>query len=90
MDPIEILVNLRAKHKEGEKWAGVNVFGGKLDDMWKLEVLEPALVKKQIIKSAVEAASMILKIDDIIAASKLEEKKPGKEKEGEETEFGED
>lgn len=91
MDPIEIVVNLRARHKEGEKWAGVNVFAGKIDDMWKLEVLEPVLVKKQVIKSAVEAASMILKIDDIIAASKLEEKKPGKEREEkEESEFGED
>ncbi|MEM2653425.1 MAG: thermosome subunit beta [Nitrososphaerota archaeon] len=92
MDPIETIVNLRARHKEGEKWAGVNVFAGKIDDMWKLEVLEPLLVKKQVIKSAVEAASMILKIDDIIAASKLEEKKPGKEKEKEkeESEFGED
>ncbi len=92
MDPIETIVNLRAKHKEGQKWAGVNVFTGKIEDMWKLEVLEPVLVKKQVIKSAVEAASMILKIDDIIAASKLEEKKPGKEKEKEkeESEFGED
>ncbi|MCS7125664.1 MAG: TCP-1/cpn60 chaperonin family protein [Aigarchaeota archaeon] len=90
IDSIETIVNLRARHKEGQKWAGVNVFAGKIEDMWKLDVLEPVLVKKQIIKSAVEAASMILKIDDIIAASKLEEKKPGKEKEKEETEFGED
>ncbi|MEM1743003.1 MAG: TCP-1/cpn60 chaperonin family protein, partial [Nitrososphaerota archaeon] len=67
-----------------------NVFASKIDDMWKLEVLEPVLVKKQVIKSAVEAAAMILKIDDIIAASKLEEKKPGKEKEKEESEIGED
>ncbi|MEM4006900.1 MAG: thermosome subunit beta, partial [Nitrososphaerota archaeon] len=90
MDPIETTVSLRARHKEGEKWAGVNVFASKIDDMWKLEVLEPVLVKKQVIKSAVEAAAMILKIDDIIAASKLEEKKPGKEKEKEESEIGED
>jgi len=52
----------------------VDVFSGKIADMYKLEVIEPVLVKKQVIKSAVEAASMILKIDDIIAASKVEEK----------------
>ncbi|MEN2974101.1 MAG: thermosome subunit beta [Candidatus Caldarchaeales archaeon] len=90
MDSIETIVNLRARHKEGHKWDGVNVFAGKIEDMWKLDVIEPVLVKKQVVKSAVEAASMILKIDDIIAASKLEEKKPGKEKEKEETELGED
>ena len=87
LDPIEILVSLRAKHKEGERWAGINVFEGKIDDMYKLEVLEPVLVKKQVIKSAVEAAAMILKIDDIIAASKLETKK---EKGGTEGSFGEE
>ncbi|HDD42931.1 MAG TPA: thermosome subunit [Nitrososphaeria archaeon] len=84
LDPIEAVVTLRAKHKEGQKWAGVNVLEGKLDDMYKLNVLEPVLVKKQSIKSAVEAAAMILKIDDVIAASRLEEKKGKEEKTGEE------
>ncbi len=86
LDPIEALVNLRAKHKEEQKWVGVNVFDGKIDDMYKLDVLEPVLVKKQAIKSAVEAAAMILKIDDIIAASRLEERKGGKGKEEREEE----
>ncbi|MCS7132326.1 MAG: TCP-1/cpn60 chaperonin family protein [Nitrososphaeria archaeon] len=89
LDPIESIVSLRAKHKAGEKWAGINVMEGKFDDMYKLEVLEPALVKKQAIKAAVEAAAMILKIDDIIAASRLEEKKKGKEEEKEESSFEE-
>jgi thermosome len=80
LDPIEAVVNLRAKHKEGQRWAGINVFEGKIDDMYKLNVLEPVLVKKQAIKSAVEAAAMILKIDDIIAGSRLEERKPKSEK----------
>ncbi len=84
MDPIETLVNLRSKHKEGKLWYGVNVFEAELADMYKLDVIDPLLVKKQTIKSAVEAASMILKIDDIIAASRLEEKGgPGKKKEEE-------
>ncbi|RLG00989.1 MAG: thermosome subunit, partial [Candidatus Wolframiiraptor sp.] len=89
LDPIEIIVSLRARHKKGEKWAGINVFEGKIDDMYKLEVLEPLLVKKQAIKAAVEAAAMILKIDDIIAASRLEEKKKGKEEGQEEYSFEE-
>jgi chaperonin GroEL (HSP60 family) len=38
--------------------------------MSKMGVFEPLIVKKQIIKSATEAASMILKIDDVIAAGK--------------------
>ena len=88
LDPIEIIVALRAEHKEGKKWMGINVFDRKVDDMYKLDVVEPVLVKKQVIKSAVEAAAMILKIDDVIAASKIEEKE--KEKEGKEGSFGEE
>jgi len=88
LDPIEMTVALRAEHKEGKKWMGINVFDRKVDDMYKLDVIEPVLVKKQVIKSAVEAAAMILKIDDVIAASKIEEK--GKEKEGKEESFGEE
>ena len=71
LDPIDISSDLRARHEKGEKWAGVDVFTGKVDDMKKLEVYEPLVVKKQIIKSATEAASMILKIDDVIAAGKM-------------------
>lgn len=78
MDPIETMVELMAKHKGGKKWAGINVYDGKIVDMYKLKVLEPVVVKKQAIKSSVEAASMILKIDDIIAAGKLAEGPGGK------------
>ena len=71
LDPIDILSELRARHEKGELWAGVGVLEGKVMDMEKLEVFEPLAVKKQIIKSATEAASMILKIDDVIAAGKM-------------------
>ncbi len=71
LDPIDILSELRARHEKGEIWAGVGVLEGKVMDMEKLEVFEPLAVKKQIIKSATEAASMILKIDDVIAAGKM-------------------
>jgi len=71
LDPIDILSELRARHEKGETWAGVGVHEGKVKDMKELEVFEPLSVKKQIIKSATEAASMILKIDDVIAAGKM-------------------
>jgi thermosome len=83
LDPIESIVSLRSKHKEGHKWYGVDVLNNRLYDMMQVNVIDPVLVKKQVIKSAIEAASMILKIDDIIAASKLSEKE-GKKKEKEE------
>ncbi len=71
LDPIDIVSDIRAQHEKGETWAGVDVFEGKVKDMRKLNVYEPLAVKKQVIKSATEAASMILKIDDIIAAGKM-------------------
>ncbi len=90
LDPVESIVTLRSKHKEGEKWYGVDVLGNRLHDVMSLNVIDPVAVKKQVIKSAVEAASLVLKIDDIIAASKLSEKEGKKEgkKEEEEEEKG--
>jgi thermosome len=71
LDPIDILSELRARHEKGETWAGIEVREGKIQDMSKAGVFEPLIVKKQIIKSATEAASMLLKIDDVIAAGKM-------------------
>ncbi|RJS80924.1 thermosome subunit, partial [Candidatus Bathyarchaeota archaeon] len=68
LDPIDILSELRARHEKGGTWAGIEVHSGKVQDMTEAGVFEPLAVKKQIIKSATEAASMILKIDDVIAA----------------------
>jgi thermosome len=70
LDPIDVLVELRSRHEKGDKWAGVDVFSGEVNDMTELNVYEPLVVKEQIIKSASEAAVMILRIDDVIAASK--------------------
>lgn len=83
LDPIDIISELRARHEKGEVWAGVDVQEGKVKDMRELEVYEPLAVKKQIIKSATEAASMILRIDYVIAATKPkeEEKEKGEEEE---------
>ena len=71
LDPIDIISDLRAHHEKGDIWYGVNVLEGEISDMEKLEVLEPLVVKKQVIKSATEAATMILKIDDVIAVGKI-------------------
>ncbi len=71
LDPVDILSELRTRHEKGEKWAGIDVLAGKVEDMTKINVYEPLAVKKQIIKSANEAASMILKIDDVISSSKM-------------------
>jgi thermosome len=71
MDPIDTQVELRSKHGQGKKWFGVNCLAGKVSDMEAEEVYEPTAVKEQIIKSATEAASMILRIDDVIASSKM-------------------
>ncbi|MEM2816332.1 MAG: thermosome subunit beta [Candidatus Bathyarchaeia archaeon] len=80
LEPIDIIVELRAAHQKADGVSmGVNVFTGKIEDMYSIGVMEPAIVKEQAIKSATEATSMILRIDDVIAASKpKEEKEKGK------------
>jgi thermosome len=71
LQPIDVISELRSRHDMGETWAGIDVREGKVQDMSKKGVFEPLTVKKQIIKSANDAASMILKIDDVIAAGKM-------------------
>jgi thermosome len=71
LDPIDILSELRSRHEKGETWAGIEVVAGKVQDMTKAGVFEPLAVKKQIIKSGTEASTMLLKIDDVIAAGKM-------------------
>jgi thermosome len=68
LDPIDTLIALRKEHKKGSKHAGVNVYTGKVTDMRKDNVVEPIRVGAQAIASATEAAVMIIRIDDVIAA----------------------
>ncbi|MHC1572562.1 MAG: thermosome subunit alpha [Methanosarcinales archaeon] len=70
LDPIDKLVQLRSKHEKGDKTAGLNVYTAEITDMMKEKVIEPLKVKIQALSSAAEAATMILRIDDVIAASK--------------------
>jgi thermosome len=81
-DPLDTVMQLRSMHSKGLKFAGVDVLNSKTaEDMLKLNVYEPLLVKKQVIKGASEAAIALLKIDDLIAAAppKEEKKKEGEE-----------
>ena len=88
LDPIDMMIKVRAAHKKGEKYAGIDVETGDVADMMKKNIIEPLRVSTQEVRSAAEAAIMILRIDDVIAAKSTEEKgketgKPGEE----ETEF---
>ncbi len=68
LDPIDIMVALRAEHEKADsKYFGIDVESGKIKNMFDMKVLEPLRVKQQVIKSAVEATNMILKIDDLIS-----------------------
>lgn len=77
MDPIDTITDLRSKQSKGSKWTGVDARSAKLADISKLEIFEPLVVKEQIIKSATEVASMILRIDDVIASGKSTGGPPG-------------
>ncbi len=78
LDPIDIMVALRSAHEKPEGASmGVNVFTGKIEDMRELKVLEPAIVKKRALSSAVEVASMILRVDDVLVAAKPPPPRPG-------------
>jgi thermosome len=71
MDIIDTQVQLRAKSSSsGRVRFGVDVLEGKVADLASRNIYEPLLVKEQIIKSATETASLILRIDNVIAASK--------------------
>jgi thermosome subunit len=88
LDAVDVLTELRHIHESKEDgWKyGINAFTGKVSDMWTIDVIEPLTVKLQALKAAVEAATMVLRIDEIIAASKLETGKGEEKKEGGEEE----
>mgnify|MGYP006308276007 CR=1 FL=1 len=67
---------LKAAHEKEQRWAGINVFTGKVIDAYKKGIIEPLKVKTQAIRSASEVANMVLRIDDVIAAGPPQEQ-PG-------------
>ncbi|MFW9768289.1 MAG: thermosome subunit alpha [Candidatus Thorarchaeota archaeon] len=68
LDPIDVIVDLRKAHTEGKIHHGIEITKGKVADMKQARVVESAMVNKQIVMSAAEAAQMILKIDDVISS----------------------
>ncbi len=68
LDPIDMMLEIRNAHSKGKKYAGINVLDGKVDDMMKMNVIEPLRVSLQEVEAASEAATMILRIDDVIAS----------------------
>ncbi len=77
-DPVDVLVAVRSRHGQGMKNFGVDISTGEPSDMLAKGVVEPLKVKTQAIKSATEAATMVLRVDDVIAAKKGElTPKPG-------------
>ena len=79
MDPIDTLTNLRSKQIKGEKWIGIDVMKAKVGNMQSSDIIEPLIVKQQIVSAAAEAACMILRIDDVIATAKSAGHPPGAE-----------
>ena len=80
LDPVEYIMKLRAAHmKEDGRWKGVDVYTGDIIDAKERGVIEPLLVKVNALKAGTEAATLILRIDDVIAASRHEKEEKGKE-----------
>jgi thermosome len=71
LDQIETLISLRKAHKKGDKYAGLNLDTGKVTNMHEANVIEPLRVGTQAIQSATDVATMILRIDDVIAAKSM-------------------
>jgi len=69
LDPIDTLTELKAAH-ENDKYAGINIFTGKVENVLKAGIIEPLKIKSQAINSASEVAMMILRIDDVLSSGK--------------------
>lgn len=68
LDPIDVITELKSKHDSGQKYAGINIFTNKVEDVVEKGILEPERIKRQAISSATEVAVMILRIDDVLAS----------------------
>jgi thermosome len=69
LDILDTMVAMKTAHaKKDGAYMGVNVFHEGVIDMIAEGVVEPTVVKEQAIKSGIEVASMILRIDDVLAA----------------------
>ena len=86
-DPIDILMKLRSAHSDAsKKWYGIDLNTGNIIDMWGAGIVEPLRVKVNAYKAGTEAATLILRIDDMVAAKKSSTGPSSQKKEGGEEE----
>ncbi|MEM3647923.1 MAG: TCP-1/cpn60 chaperonin family protein, partial [Thermoproteota archaeon] len=78
-DPDEVLTELKARHAKGEKRTGFDAFSGRITDVIEKGIFNPYRVKKMAYLAALETATILLRVDDVIMAAKM---KPPKGKEG--------
>src|SRR3989339_2110 len=69
LDPIDVLTELKSRHDSGEKNVGINLLTNRIENMLESRIIEPSKIKSQAIESASEVATMILRIDDVIASN---------------------
>jgi len=70
LNPITLVTELRNRHIKGDKFAGLNVKRGIIEDMIKENVVQPALVTQSALTLSTECVRMILKIDDIVISAR--------------------
>ena len=70
LSPINVVTELRNRHANGEKYAGISVKKGNLVDMKEEQVLQPALVTQSALTLSTEVVRMILKIDDVVMTAR--------------------
>nr|CAI5844318.1 unnamed protein product [Callosobruchus analis] len=68
-DSAQLVSELKAAHNAGKHTTGLNMDKGELADLQVQGITESYVVKRQVLQSAVEAAEMILRVDDIIKAA---------------------
>ncbi len=72
LDATDMLTALKSKHIAGDATSGLDVYNGEIVDMYKHGVVEPFRVKDQMLKSATDATTMILRVDDVLASERKE------------------
>lgn len=68
VDTIAQLRNKNSEHNNGKSrsWYGVDANDRKIREMYSRNVIEPLLVKEQVIKTAAEAASLLVRVDEVV------------------------
>lgn len=65
-DPIDVLSELRAKHAAGQHTYGFDAYSRRVADMLGAGTVESYKVKEQVLKTAFETATMLLRIDEVV------------------------